>query len=304
MPIETTDVRSNPREQIAHAAEVLKKSEDRRKVFIAIHRGKKKVKKVSEIVEATKLDRIRVLQEAGYLANNKIVRKTKLEGELAYEKDDFYSQNKEKILSLAGNPRKMEGFHTKSNPKVTTQVIVQKLISKMTDVKQITIDGIESFSKVIEVPRPGEHVAIEESTFKHGLQSILGEEGTFQDWGGESDDLFSTRVVVGGERKATAFGLKGLGKKGILYPRGMGKRGDQIQRLFRAPAEVFLVQYWGQVDESIYELMKILATSKSTAEGRRIYWGVIDGSDTTRIMKAYPDCFTEKPIAQPVNEGH
>jgi hypothetical protein len=293
MPIETTDVRSNPREQIAHAADVVKKSKDRRKVFIAIHQGKKKIKKVSDIVTATGLHRMRVLQEAGYLANNKIVKKTKLDGELAYEKDDFYSQNKERILSLAGSPKRMETFHTRSNPKVTTQVVVQRIINRMVDTKQLTMDDIESFSKVASVQKTGTNIAIAESTFKHGLQAILGEEGAFQDWGGESDDLFSTRVLVDGARRATAFGLKGRGTKGILYPRMMGKRGDQIQRLFSAPAEVFILQYWGQVDESIYELMKSLATAKSTVEGKRISWGVIDGVDTARLLTAYAEHFTE-----------
>lgn len=298
MPIETSDVRSNPREQIRHAADVVNRSEDRRKVFIAIHRGKKRAKKVSEIVEMTGLPRMRVLQRAGELANNRIVKKVKLDRELAYERDDFYSQNKERILSLAGNPAKSERFHTKWNPKVTSEVVVQKLMDKMVDERQITIDDINSFSKVAAAPAAGVNVAVSEGVFKHGLQSILGEEGNFQDWGGELDDLFSTRVVVGGARRAAAFGLKGRGKKGILYPGGMGKRGDQIQRLFRVPAEVFLVQYWGQVDETIYELMKNLATAKSTLEGKRIYWGVIDGSDTTRLLAAYADHFGESIAKQ------
>jgi len=40
MPIETSDVRSNPKEQIKHAAEVINRSKDCRKVFIAVQREK------------------------------------------------------------------------------------------------------------------------------------------------------------------------------------------------------------------------------------------------------------------------
>jgi len=72
----------------------------------------------------------------------------------------------------------------------------------------------------------------------------------------------------------------------------MGKNGDQIQRLFRAPAEIFLVQHWSQIDESILDLMKNLAISKSLNEqGKTIYYGIIDGQDTQRIMAAYPQHF-------------
>jgi hypothetical protein len=73
----------------------------------------------------------------------------------------------------------------------------------------------------------------------------------------------------------------------------MGKQGDQIQRLFRAPAEVFLVHYWNQIDESILEQMKAFATTKSAFEGKRIYYGVIDGQDTFRMLQAYKECFEQ-----------
>lgn len=46
MTIDTTDIRSNPKEQIAHVAEVIGSSKARRKVFVEIHRGKKRVKTV------------------------------------------------------------------------------------------------------------------------------------------------------------------------------------------------------------------------------------------------------------------
>jgi hypothetical protein len=71
----------------------------------------------------------------------------------------------------------------------------------------------------------------------------------------------------------------------------MGKRGDQIQRLFRSPAVVYLIQYWGQIDESIAEQMERIAIAKSVAEGKRIYWGTIDGEDTKRLMTAYSRYF-------------
>jgi len=159
----------------------------------------------------------------------------------------------------------------------------------------LTIDEIDSFKKVTTVQlAPGvENVPILEETFKKGLQKILGEQGEFTDWGGEGDDLFSTRLLLNGKRINVAFGLKGRGTKGKLTPKKMGKQGDQIQRLFRAPAEVFLVQYWNQIDESVLEQMKLFATAKSALDGKRIYYGVIDGQDTLRILQAYKECFEQ-----------
>jgi len=292
MPIEVSDVRSNPQDQIAHAARVIGRSEDCRKVFSAIYQGKKRIKTVTEIVKLTSLPRIRVLQEAGKLCNNHIVKKTKIENELAYEKDPFYTQNKKTILRLAGDRKALERFPTKISPRIGEITVTISLPKKMVDAKQITIDDIDSFAKVKDVTSNQNPLPINEKEFKDGLQKILGEQGTFQDWGGELDDLFSTRLILGGERKNVAFGLKGKGTTGILTPKKMGKRGDQVQRLFRAPADVFIIQYWGQIDESIIEQMKQLAIAKSGLEGRKIYYGVIDGQDTMRILTVYPECFS------------
>jgi hypothetical protein len=296
MTLETTDIRSSPKEQIAHAAEVIGRSEARRKVFEEIHRGKKRVKTVDEIVSKTGLDRMRVLKAARYLYNNRIVKQREINGKLAYEKDDFYSQNKKTILRLAGNKRAMEKYPTKWTPRSSTVIVNLPVPRKAINIKQLSIDDIDSFNKVttLQVALNIKNVPILEETFKKGLQKILGEQGEFTDWGGETDDLFSTRLLLNGKRLNVAFGLKGRGTKGKLTPKKMGTQGDQIQRLFRASAEVFLVQYWNQIDESVLEQMKAFATTKSAFDGKRIYYGVIDGQDTLRILQAYKECFEQE----------
>lgn len=287
-----TDVRSGSHEQLVHAAEVIGRSIHRRRVFEAIYKGKKSVKTVEELTALTKLRRIRVLQEAGVLANNHIVHKTKVEKKLAYEKDPFYSENKEKILRLAGNQEALQKFPTRFNPRSEISVTIN-VPKTMVNVRQLTIDDIDSFARVrkLKFSLDNKNMTVVEKEFKRGLQKIIGEEGTFQDWGGEPDDLFSNRVVLNGKRVWAAFGMKGGGTKGILVPSKMGKRGDQIQRLLAAPADVFFVQYWGQIDESIIDQMKRLAIAKSWSEGKRIYYGVIDGQDTQRLLRAYNEYF-------------
>lgn len=294
MPIEVTDVRSSPADQIRHAAIVLGTSEARREVFSAIYRGKKKLKTVSEIENMTGLRRIRVLQEAGKLADNKIVTKTKADGELAYSKDSFYSQHKQKILSLAADRKKLEKFPTKITPRVSLGRINVSFPKQMVNIQRVTIDDIDSFCKVKQVKTTNNTAKpIFEKEMKEGIKKILGETGRFHDWGGETDDLFSTRIRIGGKRMSVAFGLKGKGTSGILTPKKMGKRGDQIQRLFRAPSDVYLIQYHGQIDETIVEQMHGLAIAKSALEGRKIYHGIIDGEDTKRLIAAYPKVFSK-----------
>jgi hypothetical protein len=269
-------------------------SKDRRKVFKAICFGKRKIKPISEIESRTGLSHKRVLEESAKLHNARLIRKTKINDEMAYEKDDFLSSRLKLILRLADDPKELAAFPTKSNPKPSQNITVNFHVPKdLVNAEHLNIDIIDSFAKVKDIPLAGRTlIPIDEEVFQQGLQKIMGEQGTFTDWGGETDDLFSTRLFFRGQRAAVAFGLKGRGTRGILVPAKMGKNGDQIQRLFRAPAEIFLVQYWGQIDESILDQMKNMAITKSLMEqGKTIYYGIIDGQDTQRIMAAYPEHF-------------
>lgn len=130
-----------------------------------------------------------------------------------------------------------------------------------------------------------------EANFKYGVKRILNEKGTFKDWGGERNDLLTTHLRLAGKRRATAFAFKGRGRRGKLTPAAMGKHGDQIQRLFSSPAEVFIVQYWDQIGESVLEQMEQFAKAKSAVEGKEIFYCVIDGQDTARLLNAYPKQF-------------
>jgi hypothetical protein len=113
-----------------------------------------------------------------------------------------------------------------------------------------------------------------------------------KDWGGESNDIFTTRITVGGRRRRAAFALKGPAKTGPLVPGMMGKNGDQIQRLFTSPAQVFFVQYEGEIKESVVHLMSQLALAKAATE-REVFYGVIDLKDTYRLRLAYPSAFSK-----------
>src|SRR5690606_15400058 len=120
-------------------------------------------------------------------------------------------------------------------------------------------------------PAPGLKLnRLAEIKIKKGLQKILKEKGRFQDWGGESNDLFSTRIVLKRNRLPAAFALKGKGTHGELKPKGMGKNGDQVGRLFGSPAQVYLVVYPGLVHESVLAQMQAFAFGKAIS-GQKIY---------------------------------
>lgn len=69
----------------------------------------------------------------------------------------------------------------------------------------------------------------------------------------------------------------------------MGKNGDQIQRLFSMDADLYVLQYVGQVGENVVSLMSALALARAAATGKLVRYCVIDGQDTSRLMVAYPD---------------
>jgi len=290
MPISVSDARSNAADQLAHAVRVLGRSRQRLAVFKAIYSGKKKVKMVNDIATVTGLSRIRVLQEGRRLADNEIVRQVSAAGMTGYEKDRFYGAQKNKILRFVQDPVAFARLATKTRPQsAAVKAATIWIPGARIQARFITIDDIDSFARVRRVRvEPGQYTMVPESRFKKGIAAILGESGRFRDWGGEHNDLYTNRVCISGRRMPAAFAFKGPGTRGILTPRMMGKNGDQIQRLFKSPARVFLIQYWGQVADSVVEQMAEFAKAKSAVEGTRVFYGVIDGDDSNRLLQAYP----------------
>jgi len=241
---------------------------------------------------ATHLSQVRVLQEGKKLSDNRIVIAIKVGNTTAYEKDDFYHAHKRRILSLVESPAKLKKYPTKRNPAPVSGVIRITLNPSRAHARQVSLDDIDTFRRAWNTKGDlllGDRIS--ESNFKRGLQKIIGERGQFKDWGGEVADLFTTRLRLGGKRWAAAVALKGPGTKGKLMPGKMGKNGDQIQRLFEAPADLFLVQYCRQIDQSVISQMQRLAIARSTLYAKPVCFGVIDGQDSYRIVRSYPKAF-------------
>jgi hypothetical protein len=110
-------------------------------------------------------------------------------------------------------------------------------------------------------------------------------------WGGEQNDVFTTQLVIGGKRRRAAFAFKGPAYKGMLRPKHMGKNGDQIQRLFKSPADVFIVQHHTQIHESILDQMVTSARLLAGDSNADVFYGTIEGKDSNRLIAAYPKAF-------------
>jgi hypothetical protein len=298
-----SDTSSNRRDQIANFAEILRNAPARQSVFEAIYRGKKATKTIGEVAKATGYFTKRVATIAGPLAHGEKLFEQARErhnGKVTtvYKKIPFVARNKDKILSIARKRRALDHYYTKTNPKIRANIHIAKGHKVTVKVpfqvrsKFIRIDDVKEFFKVKKIKSAAGLLParLSEAKTKAGILNLLGEMKMPKDWGGESNDIFTDRITIGGKKIRGAFALKGPAKKGALVPGKMGKNGDQIQRLFSSPATAFFVQYEGEVSESVYKLMEELAKARAITGGR-IFWSVFDDSATKRLRKAYPKAF-------------
>lgn len=289
MPISVTDLRSNLNDQIANAANAIGRSEQRRKVFRAIYRGKKQIKTVREISQETGLNQIQVLKAGGQLRD--FVEK----GKASYKKDPSFAQHYRKILALAGNQKKLKNFPTKINPRNKESRVVISFSKKAENARLITIEDIDSFNKIKKQLKQTQEKPkkLLERVLKEGVCSIIGETGKFIDWGGEKNDLFTTKIRIKGRRITTAIAFKGVATKGKLTLDKLGTRADQIPRLFDSTAECYLIVYQGQIDQIVLQQMRIYAIARALT-GEKVFYGVIDQDDLDKLIFAYKKHFSNR----------
>lgn len=294
MVVAVNDIRSNPNEQISHAVTVLKRSARLQGMFDAICKGGAKPKTVSQLIAITGLRRVPVLQLGGKLADAQLVHQTKVDGETAYAKDRYLSSKRALIHRLIKHPKKFAKLPTKYSPRGGAPAVVKIAIPRAKiQVKEVTVDDFDQFAKIKKIKSASKKV-VSERAFKDGILKLIGDSGKFQDWGGEPNDLYTTKLRHKGSRRAIAFAFKGPATTGKLTPKKLGKNGDQIQRLFLSPAEVFIVQYHDHIGQTVIEQIKAFASLNSVREGKVIWYGVIDGDDTNRLIEAYPRYFKLK----------
>lgn len=291
MVTHVSDFGSNVNENLETWGKALGRSQNRRKIFDLIYSKQKKRWTAREIVTATEIALVTVMHETKKLSANALLHETRGSGRIVYEKDARVQHNKRAIVRYADSPSKRNALPTKRRP-ATTQRLSLQVSANRGRARAISIDDVDSFRKVRTVTADRFlDDDVSESEFRDGVKTILGELGHFADWGGEQHDLFSTKLRINGKRYTAAFAFKGPGTRGVLTPGKCGKNGDQIQRLLESPAAVFFFQYNRQIAPTVLSQMKTHAALHSIHTRQEIFYGVINGEDSLRIVTAYQTAF-------------
>jgi len=284
------DFWSNREENLEAWAQTLRYKGKNRQVFDALYSSSKRRWLIREIALKTGLS-AKMASEAAKALSDKGLLTPNQGNPLTYSKRPEVYRVKDKLLTLARNPKKLASLATKRRP--SKNVIAQPAVAYFRGrAIHVTIDEIASFARVKridkeQVPERLDPPRLSEDTFKRGIENILGERARLKDWGGENLDLYSTNLVLGKKRVAAGIALKGPAKSGPLTPGKMGKNGDQIQRLMSQSIDIAIVQYEGDVAVSVPYQLEKLAREKARSEDKNIYFCLINLLDSYRLRLAY-----------------
>lgn len=156
------------------------------------------------------------------------------------------------------------------------------------DFGELLPEDIDQFSKMsdITVKDADEWLEIMRATpeakVKTAIATLLNEPSK-KDWGGETNDHFSSNVLVGGKRYTGAFMLKGPADFREMTLDMCGKRADQIYRLAKSNADISFVQHAHLIGEAVRSTLRAFIVQP----GQHRKYCLIDGQATYRILKAY-----------------
>lgn len=279
-------------EKIERAARILRASKQNKEVFKAIYAGSKRFKSIEDVKKSVSNFNNNTYAAAARLFGEDIVDRKSVNGVVVYGKKDFYIHNRQRILRMSENLSRLKRAPTKR--RVQIQIVPKATYTFRTKpkVQQIYIDEIDSFKKSWRLKKVNASVVkrMAERTINTGICRILNQSEK-ADWGGERNDIYTNKIFIKGLRKSAAFALKGKAIKTKLVPGKMGKNGDQIQRLFEAAADLYVVSHNRDIDDRVVDLMQTHAIKNSIANNKRILFCVIDGDDLARLAAAYPAAF-------------
>lgn len=184
-------------------------------------------------------------------------------------------------------------FYISALPRLDKQIrfLLNKL-NKFSEIEKIElfIDETTSFKKVTKV-KPLDIKSLlpvnkSEDDIQTAFEEIIGENFHQIDWGGEINDIFTSFFLVDNKRMPTAFLLKGNSFKGKLTIKMLGKNGDQLLRLMRSNASIYIIQHVDEISQEVREDIAQKIKLKRY-QGELVYYCIIDGADTARILKAY-----------------
>lgn len=159
--------------------------------------------------------------------------------------------------------------------------------------ERLYIDEIDSFASVrgisahdVAADLHNGRIEASEDDVQSCIEGMIGESYHKKDWGGEENDLYTTRILVDGDRIQSAFLLKGNGKKSKeLTLADCGANGDQIVRALQSPARLYLIQYVGPISENVIKDIQDKVRLRRL-RGEDVSYCIIDGTDTARLLRA------------------
>jgi|SRR5579864_4267448 len=185
-----------------------------------------------------------------------------------------------------------------SNLKVLEQILdtLERYYQFEPETQRLYIQGIDSFSKVrdlnvaqVKAFLNDGFLNIPEERVKTALLEILGQSYKPNDWGGETEDIFSSYIWLNGERVQTSIILKG---GGTIHGRethlgDLGKNGDQLERMMRtSSSKLFIIQSVKPIGQDIINAAQAFV-SQHWANGNKCYFCIVDGQDTALLLYAY-----------------
>jgi hypothetical protein len=289
------DVGSNLNENLERWSAALARGGDKLSVFNVVYSSKRKqwtAKEISEELDGA-IHPYKVPDVAKKLVGDGILHQVPGAWPVIYTKIPDIQHYKTRILTLVKNGRKRRALPTKRKPQLSVKVHVSGRPTTLGRAVEITIEDIDQFTRVTKKKKEARLLKpLPEEKFKRGLLRLLGETGEFLDSSIERDDFITNKLTMKGRRHNAAFALKGPGDKvKIMNPAKWGKRGNQIQKLVSAPAQVFILQAEKQFDEDSLEQLQNLVEHKAARQHRTLYYGHIDRTDSLRLRGAYPEFF-------------
>lgn len=152
--------------------------------------------------------------------------------------------------------------------------------------RRVYPENVDSFSQIDwATPLTADEVAatavVDEYIVKQAIAALLHEFDVPNDWGGETSDLYSLNLRVGGRAMSSAWLLKGKSVRRPMKVPDLGKNGDQIVRLATEPAELLVVQSNQGQTAAVQSMLRAFAHDM---QNPRRYM-TIDGMATGQLLR-------------------
>ncbi|MFW9889518.1 MAG: hypothetical protein ACFFER_15125 [Candidatus Thorarchaeota archaeon] len=160
------------------------------------------------------------------------------------------------------------------------------------NVERVFLEDIDSFSKAASIlPQDTSSISLEhlyEDQVKIALIDIIGERFIPDHSATEKSDLYTSQVILKGQRVPTAFLLKSMRSvKALDMKYGLGKSGNQVLRLVKEPAKLYVVQHTGEIKTDVIEHLEAQLFRKAKGLETTLYYYIMDGNETARILLGF-----------------